>query len=233
MAMGRGDGFSTELAGRLVLAALLIAPALAAAEGERTPMIGGAVVAASAHKDALAGAQLETSWWHWRFGLSAEGSMLWSGDDAARRVTVLGLSARLLVFDALVESFLEPRDVELGIELQTIVERAWWTDASALPDVTSYGVGVAMRLRGASDYDLSSLLAESRVFVRVMTAPSIGDPTIARMTTPPADRDVGQLTVMIGLGAAFGNGDPDYLERFRMEPFSPAARRLAGGWFER
>jgi hypothetical protein len=38
---------------------------------------------------------------------------------------------------------------------------------------------------------------------------------------------------MIGLGASWGTGDPDYLERFRMEPFSPAARRLAGGWFER
>ncbi len=230
---GCGNGIDRELPGRLVLAALLIAPAMAAADGERTPMLGGAVIGAAAQEHALAGAVVDAAWWHWRVGLSAEGSMMWSGDDASRRVTVLGLSARLLVFDRLVESLLEPRDVELGIELQGIVERAWWNDASPLPDVTRYGVGVAVRLRGGGEYDLSSLLAESRVFVRVMAAPLIEDPTIARMTTPPKERDTGQLTIMIGLGAAFGTGDPDYLERFRMEPFSPAARRLAGGWFER
>jgi hypothetical protein len=37
---------------------------------------------------------------------------------------------------------------------------------------------------------------------------------------------------MVGVGAAFGTGDPDYLQRFRMEPFSPAAQRLANGWLE-
>jgi hypothetical protein len=231
MAMGRGNGIDGAWLG-IALGIVLLAPATAVADGERTPMIGGAVVGAAANEDAFAGAQLEAAWWHWRLGFAAEGSMMWSGDDAARRVTVLGLSTRLLVFDTLVQSLLEPRDVELGLELQGIVERAWWTSDGPQVDPTRYGVGVALRLRGGGEYDLSSLLAESRVFVRVMTSRPLETDAIARTVMPPRERDTAQLTVMIGLGAAWGSGDPDYLERFRMEPFSPAAQRLAGGWFQ-
>lgn len=215
------------MAGRLVFA-LLLAPTIAAAEGERTPILGGSVVGAAVRDDALAGGSGDVTWWKWRVGLAAEGSILWRADDAAKRVAVLGVSARLLAFDSLVESLLEPRNVELGIELHGIVERWFWDD-----DRTRYGVGVALRLRGGSDYDMSSLLAESRVFVRVMATPAIGhDVVVGRMLTPPKDRDTGALTIMVGVGAAFGTGDPDYLQRFRMEPFSPAAQRLASGWLE-
>jgi hypothetical protein len=231
MAMGRGNGIESSRGIALGIV-LLLAPATAFADGERTPMFGGAVVGAANHEDALAGVALEAAWWQWRLGISAEGSMMWSGDDAAHRVTVLGLSTRLLVFDTLVQSLLEPRDVELGIELQGIVERAWGTSGSPEADGTRYGVGLALRLRGGGEYDLSSLLAESRVFVRVMTQRPLAQDSISRMVTPPGARDTGQVTIMVGLGAAWGSGDPDYLERFREEPFSPAARRLASGWFE-
>lgn len=218
------------MAGRLVIA-LLLAPTIAAAEGERTPILGGSVVGAAANEDALAGVGGEATWWKWRVGVAAEGSILWRADDAVKRVAVLGASVRLLAFDSLVESLLEPRNVELGIELHGLVERWFWNDDSS--NTTRYGVGLALRLRGGSDYDMSNLLAESRFFVRVMTTPAIGhDAIVGRMLTPPRERDTGALTIMVGLGAAFGTGDPDYLQRFRMEPFSPAAQRLASGWLE-
>jgi hypothetical protein len=230
MATGRVEG---EMAvGVLLGVALIVAPGVAAAEGERTPMLGGAVVGAAANNDALAGVEVEAAWSLWRLGLSAEGSMMWSADAESRRVAVLGVSARLLVFDAAVQSLFEPRDVELGIELHAIVERAWWSTASSEPVTNRYGVGVAVRLRGTSDYDMSSLLAESRVFVRLMASPSSDGTSIARMLTPPKERDTGELMIVFGVGAAWGRGDPDYLQRFRMEPFSPAAQRLAAGWFE-
>src|SRR4051794_36004807 len=124
---------ATTSSGGILLGAwllLLLLPAhVAVADGEHSPMFGGSVVGGAAREDALAGGELEAAWWHWRVGMSAEGSMMWTAEDAARRVTALSLSARLLVFDTLVESLLEPRDVELGIELQAIVERSWWTHA--------------------------------------------------------------------------------------------------------
>lgn len=215
---------------RLVLGLFLLVPTNVLADGERTPIFGGSIVGAAAHEDPLAGVEGEATWWKWRFGVAAEGAMLWRPDDAAKRVAVLGISARLLAFDSLVESLLEPRSVELGVELHGIVERWMWNNETN--DITRYGVGVALRLRGSSDYDMSSLIAESRVFVRVMTTPPNQQDSIGRMIAAPAERDTGQLTIMIGLGAAFGTGDPDYLQRFRMEPFSPAARRLANGWLE-
>jgi hypothetical protein len=216
------------MAGRRFVLGLLLVPSIAAADGERTPIIGGSVVGAGTHENALGGVQADATWWAWRFGISAEGAMLWRADDAAKRAAVLGVSARLLAFDTLVESLLEPRNVELGVELHGIVER-WIDDDST----TRYGVGLALRLRGSSDYDMSNLLAESRFFVRVMTTPAIGQSAVlGRMITPPTPRDTGSLTIMVGVGAAFGTGDPDYLQRFRMEPFSPAARRLASGWLE-
>lgn len=189
----RGDGLHRDLSGGLVLAALLIAPAIAAADGERTPMVAGTVVGAAAHERPLARVAVDAAWWHWRFGLAAEGAMRWSGDDVDGRVL----------------------------------------DARPLPDVTRQGVGIALRLRGGGESDLWSRLAEARGFVRLLAAPMIEDPTLARITTPPKDRDTGQVMIVVGLGAVFGTGDPGYLERFRTEPFSPSARRRAGGWFER
>jgi hypothetical protein len=216
------------MAARLAFAALVLAPTVAAAEGERTPMIGGAVVGAAAHEDALGGASLDVTWWAWRAGLSLEGTMLWRADSSAERVAVVGVGVRLLAYDALVESWLEPRNVELGIELQGIAERWLWNDDWSTP--TRYGLGVAVRLRGGSDYDLSSLLAESRVFLRVMKTPPTSE-SIGR-TVGPAMTERDPITIMIGIGASWGSGTPEYLDRFRMEPFSPPARRLAGNWLE-
>src|SRR3954471_6242999 len=112
----------------LVFGAVLTLSTSAAADGERSPMFGGSMVAAAVNEHAFGGGELEASWWHWRLGLGADGSMMWTAGD---RVTMLSLSARLLVFDTLVESWLEPRDVELGIELQGIIERAWWSHDDA------------------------------------------------------------------------------------------------------
>lgn len=188
---GRGNGIDRELAGRLVVAALLIAPAIAAADDDRTPMIRRAAVGAAAHEHAFAAA-IDAAWWQSRFGVSAERARMWSGDDA-RRIA----------------------------------------DAGPVPDVTRYGIGVALRLRGGDESDGSSLLPGSPAFARVMAVPLIEDPTLARVTTPPRDRDAAPLTISIGLGAAFGTGDPGYLARFRTEPLSAASRRRAGSWFER
>lgn len=206
---------------RLALALLLASTTGAAAEGERSPMLGGNLVAVDG-ADERAGVGLDMTWWAWRVGIAAEASTLWA--DSASRVTVVGASLRLLAYDALIESFLEPRHVELGIELHGVAER-WFSDL----DQTRYGVGVALRLRGGADYDLSSLLAESRVFVRVMTTQTNERPVAARMIGP-SERE--PMMVIVGLGVAWGSGHRDYLDRFRMEPFSPAARRLADGWLE-
>jgi hypothetical protein len=214
------------MAARLALALLVLAPTVAAAEGERTPMIGGSVVGAAAHEDALGGVGLDMTWWAWRAGLSVEGTMLWRADSSAERVAVVGVGLRLLAYDTLVESWLEPRNVELGIELQGIAERWLWNDDWSTP--TRYGIGVAVRLRGGSDYDLSSLLAESRVFLRVTKTPQSAE-AIGR-TVGPAMTEHDPITIMIGVGASWGSGKPDYLDKFRMEPFSPPARRLAGDW---
>lgn len=197
--------------------ALALAPGMAAADGERSPMVGGAAVAAVANEDALAGAQLEVTSWHWRLGLAAEGSMLWSTDEHARHAAVLGVSARVLVFDGLVQSWIEPRDVELGIELHAIVERAWWIETDPNTAPVRYGVGVALRVRGGGEYDVSNLLAESRLFVRIMKWPPAGDTAIARAVSPPmaTSHGVEDLLFMVGIGASFGTGEPDYVQRFR------------------
>jgi hypothetical protein len=214
--------------GFAIAAALALAPAHAAAEGETTPMIGGAVIGGSDNAIGLVGAELETSWWFWRLGLSGRGSLLWTTDHSGQHVGVVGVSARLLVFDTLVQSIVEPRDIELGVELHAIIERAWWSEQSA---ATRYGFGVAVRLRGDSEYDLS-LLAESRMFLRVMAAGREEDMWIARTASPPRDRDGSDVMIIVGVGAAFGRGDAQYLERFRLRAFSPAAQRLANHWFE-
>lgn len=196
----------------------------AAAEGERTPMFGGALTFGDArdHRTALVGGELELAWWSGRLGLAVEAAARRAiDDDRARSLAVAG-SARVLLADWLWPSLFEPRDVELGIELQLIAERAWWSrDDSA----DAYGLGAAIRMRGGSDWEFSSLLAESRLFVRVMR--SRGEPpgVAARAVgaiAEPAGR--GGITVLVGLGAAFGAGDSRYLERFRLR--APDVPRL-------
>jgi len=119
----------------VVAAALVVlAPRSAAADGERTPMFGFAVVGAetprtSSDHTELAGASIDLAWWYGRFGLAAEGSALWSVETEGTRVLVAGASARVRVMDMMVHSLMEPRDVEVGLELQGIVERAWWHGA--------------------------------------------------------------------------------------------------------
>lgn len=190
----------------------------AAAEGERTPMFGGALTYGDAPdgRTALVGGELELAWWWGRLGLAAETAARRAiDDDSARSLAVAG-SARVLLADWMWPSLLEPRDVEVGVELQLIAERTWWSrdDRS-----DAYGVGAAIRMRGGSDWEFSSLLAESRLFVRVMRARGAGASTVARvadvMTEAPGP---GAVTVTIGLGAAFGAGTPRYLERFRLRP---------------
>lgn len=198
----------------------------AAAEGERTPMFGGALTYGDAPdgRTALVGGELELAWWWGRLGLAAEAAARRAiDDDSARSLAVAG-SARVLLADWLWPSLIEPRDVEVGVELQLIAERTWWSRDDR---ADGYGVGAAIRMRGGSDWELSSLLAESRLFVRVMrargTGPGAGGDAIARtgdaMTGAPG-RDA--VTATIGLGAAFGAGKPRYLERFRPHPFDLA-----------
>ncbi len=190
----------------------------AAAEGERTPMFGGALTYGDAPdgRTALVGGELELAWWWGRLGLAAGAAARRAIDDDSTRSLAVAGSARVLLADWLWPSLLEPRDVEVGVELQLIGERTWWSrdDRS-----DAYGVGAAIRMRGGSDWEFSSLLAESRLFVRVMRARGAGADTIARvagaMTESPGS---GAVTVTIGLGAAFGAGTPHYLERFRLRP---------------
>jgi hypothetical protein len=191
----------------------------AAAEGERTPMFGGALTYGDArdHRTAVVGGELELAWWTGRLGLAVEAAARRAiDDDSARSLAVAG-SARVLIADWLWPSLFEPRDVELGIELQLIAERAWQSrDDSS----DAYGLGAAIRIRGGSDWEFSSLLAESRLFVRVMRPRDDGPGAVPRvadaMREPPGR---GAVTVMVGLGAAFGAGVPRYLERFRLHPF--------------
>jgi hypothetical protein len=186
------------------------------ADGERTPMFGGSVLAAhDGSRAELVGVELELAWWWRRIGLGFEGAQRRAiGSDDGIGTTALGASARVLVADRLMPSLLEPRDVELGIELHGIVERAWSsrTETGEDPSIR-YGFGVAARLRGGGD-DGSALLAESRLFVRVLWARGDTTGAIARGETPVAGRGSESL-VILGLGAAWGTGERDYADRFR------------------
>ena len=53
---------------RLALALLVLAPTVAAAEGERTPMFGGSIVGTAGREDGLGGASVDMTWWSWRIG---------------------------------------------------------------------------------------------------------------------------------------------------------------------
>jgi hypothetical protein len=211
----------------IVVAASLVVlvPRAAAADGERTPMFGFAVVGAetprtSSDHTELAGATLDLAWWYGRFGLAAEGSALWSVESEGTRVLVAGGSARVRVMEMMVRSLMEPRDVELGLEIQAIVQRAWWHGSPSDLDPVAYGMGVALRIRGGGDPDGSTLLAESRFFFRVTTSRWAAADFDARTTAPMATQERA-LTFLVGIGAAFGAGTSDYAARFRLHMLQP------------
>ena len=186
-------------------------------------MIGGALTYAEIgdRNVGLVGGQLELAWWPaisgigGLFGLAVEaGARRGIDDDKDRSLSVAG-SARVLVASWMWPSLLEPRDVEMGIELHAIAERTWWSRDDSRD---AFGLGVALRMRGGSDWMFSSLLAESRLFVRVMKARDEDASVLAREAGPgTAMSDRGGTTVLVGLGAAFGVGKPRYLERFRLK----------------
>jgi hypothetical protein len=164
----------------------------------------------------MAGFVVEAAWWRGRIGLAAEGSGRTFVEGDHLRAWSIGASLRLRLYDALVQSLLEARDVEVGVELQAIVERFWWEHPDAEATPARYGVGIALRVRGDAD-DGTTRISESRFFVRVMAAPSIPDATVARTTMPIVD-EPRELIFLLGVGAAFGGGEPAYLERFRWRP---------------
>ena len=210
----------TAWAGVALGALALLAAPDASADGESTPMFGGAVVGGRGPdpRAESVGVALEAAWWYGRLGLALEGAAHWNLADDGARATVLGSSARLRVLERMVPALLEPRDVELGLELQGIVQRAWWNDDRPQQDPLAYGLGLALRLRGVADAEFSSLLTESRFFVRVLSSHPTGVEPLARAMSP-ADPTARELTILFGIGAAFGAGDPRYLDRFRLHPF--------------
>jgi len=187
----------------------------AAAEGERTPMFGAALTYTDApdRKVALGGGEVELALWSGRLGLAVEAAARRGITGDSVRNLALAASARVLVADWLWPALFEPRDVEVGLELHAIAERTWWSrDDSA----DALGLGVAIRVRGGSDWEFSQLLAESRLFVHVMKSRDEASDVIARASGPMTEQPERHgITVIVGLGAAFGAGQPNYLERFR------------------
>ena len=191
------------------------------ADGETSPMLGGSLVfgASAGEPSTSLGVGLDGVVWWRRVGVGVEVSRQSSfGVDGARAI-VLGGSLRVCPFTWLVPSPFEPSDVELGIELQGIVERSWQRGAAAgaVFDPVREGVGVSLRLRGSTNDDAPSIITESRFYVRVMWSEhDVAPEVIARSTMPPraSQRDA---TVMFGIGAAFGGGDPAYLRRFALQ----------------
>lgn len=181
-------------------------------------MFGGGVLAGrEADEQGVVGVGVEaTYWWH-RLGIAVECSRRWdvvSGEPSSTTVTG-GL--RVLLADQLLGSAIEPRDVELGLELHGVVEHAWFDDDRR---ATAYGGGLALRLRGGGDAFDSSLLAESRLFLRVMAAPA-RDPGIARTVDPTMPDRRSAMSVVVGLGAVWGSGERRYADKFRSRFASP------------
>jgi hypothetical protein len=206
---------------RAALAALVLASSAspARAEGEQTPMFGGSVIGSrTPEQPELAGVQLELAWWRGRIGVAIEGSQQWGLERDPTTVTTAGASARLLVYRGFMPSLLEPRDVELGIEVHGVVERAWWQDAANEAAPIRYGGGVAIRLRGGGDDVSTNLLAESRLFVRVLTSRHDRTELATREMTSPVAPRAQELGVVIGLGASWGGGHRRYVDRFRPRP---------------
>ncbi len=215
-------GVLDALRARVALGALIVTATTgsteATADGELTPMIGAAVVGVRApeHDAELVGFQLEAAWWWGRFGLAAEGSMRWGTQKDVARSAALGGSARLRLFECLLPSLLDPRDiVELGIEVHSIVEHVWQDGT----DTAGYGLGLAARLRGGGDDGFSSLLAESRLFVRVVSFRHASIDAVGRILMPIDRQQTQELTVVFGIGASFGSGESGYVQRFHAQPF--------------
>jgi hypothetical protein len=211
------------LTGSLATGSLAISN-IAFAEGEHTPLFGASVIGThTPDQPELAGVQLEVAFWRGRIGAAIEGSQQWGivvDRDQKTAVTAIGASVRLLMYRAMVPSLLDSRDdVELGIELHGIVERAWWQEANHDPAPIRYGAGLTIRLRGGSDDLYSNLIAESRLFLRVMAARYDRSEIAARdMTMFPGGEREREIGVVIGLGAAWGGGQRPYVDRFRPRP---------------
>jgi hypothetical protein len=232
---------SAATGGSLALGALILTAVAtdAAADGERSPVLGGFIVGGQGpDPDAeLAGLQLDVAWWRGRLGLALEGAAHWTLGGDAMPAKVVGASARIRLFEQLLPALLEPRDVELGVELHGIVQRTWSGGDDSARDPVGYGLGLAVRLRGDSD-DFPSLFTESRLFVRVIssqrTQPGLpaqpADPGPIFLTMSPSDSTTTrELTILIGIGAAFGVGEPRYLDRFRTAPVAvPVPERPLG-----
>jgi hypothetical protein len=200
------------------LATLTLLGTNAAADGEQTPMIGGAFIGGESARspDGIYGGELEAAWWLGRIGVAVEGSLRETASGHQDSAKVLGASARLRVFQSLVPSLIESRDVELGIELQAIVEHAWWDVDTGDRDALGYGLGAALRLRGGGDEDQSTLIAESRLFVRVISRRTHPGDLTPRTTMPSAvESTPNELLLLVGVGAAWGTGDHRYVDRFR------------------
>src|SRR5262245_33458540 len=133
--------------------------------------------------------------------------------SAASRRSRASASARVLLCHQLMPSLRDAREtVEAGIELQGILERVWRDGDAA----TAYGLGLALRLRGGTDF--SNVLAESRLFIRVLATPAHTPAAIARTNTMP--ETTREMAIVVGLGAMFGGGEPDYARRFRPRPLA-------------
>jgi hypothetical protein len=216
----------------VALGALCLAAAPpAAADGEKTPMIGGAVeagemTAAAGPNLGIVGVRAEAAWWWGHFALAAEGALRTGVDGAEGHAAVLGASLRVRVLDGMLHSPIEPSDVELGVELQAVVEHAWWDASVAGRAPTSYGLGLALRLRGGGDEDFSTLIAESRLFVRVLSSRWTGSEVAARATTPMTSASGPSFTFIVGVGASFGTGDRAYVRRFAPHPLEPELSEL-------
>jgi len=204
----------------LALGALVaLAAGDAAADGERSPMIGASLVGGHGPDPGaeVVGVSLEAAWWIGRLGLALEGASRWDTDGD--RALGIGASARLRLLERMLPSLLEPRDVELGLELHGVVERTWWDGDLPGDSRTARGLGLAVRLRGMTEGGFAPLLAESRLFVRAMSSPRPAPEVIARAMAPAEDR-TRELTILIGIGAAFGAAEPRYLDRFRPRPLA-------------
>lgn len=209
-------GHMRRIAGLGVGTLVLVLANDAAADGERTPMFGASMVWETSTMEPLGavGVGLEAAWWLGRLGLAVEGSGRSWIEEGGARAPVLGASLRLRLLDAIVPSVIDGNPVELGLELQVIAEYAWSSDLDT--ERTRQGFGVALRLRGSGDDDESRHLAESRFFVRVLSAASRTDGVVARTMSPIEQPR--EWIAILGIGAAFGLGEPRYLERFRRRP---------------
>lgn len=201
----------------------------AAADGETSPMLGGALVAGASTEPSasMAGVEIDVAmWWRW-LGVAVETSARAPVEDNAGRTVVLGGSLRLRLMQVLVPSLFEPSDVELAVELQGIVEQTVWEGTLTDREPYRRGVGIALRLRGSTEDYAPRLITESRFFIRALWWRQPGEDHVARTTLPPAT-ETRELIILFGVGAAFGGGEPRYLQQFRRRPFDSIMLRPLG-----